>query len=154
LFFPQNAPPDKDGKQATIPCPVTVKDLKGKQYKIILSRPQLKTDPPTSPADDAQKSCAGITPLEILGWCNRTNGPKRVATDDPIKWGFSTPPVLPDNNTHDFNNDDCIGDFFVCGRSDILWRFSNGGVVAWLQLSNLIVRSFGIGTLDPNIWTI
>src|SRR5262249_46304762 len=96
LFFPQNGPPPTE---PTIPCLVTVKDLKGKQYKIILARPKLKTDPPTSPADDAQKSCAGITPLEILGWCNRTNGPNRVATDDPIKWGFSTPPVLPDNNT-------------------------------------------------------
>jgi hypothetical protein len=51
---------------------------------------------------------------------------------------------IPLVDTHDFNGD--------C-KSDILWRYSNGGVAMWLMSSNAIQLFAGLGSLDLN-WQV
>jgi hypothetical protein len=139
------------------PCPVTVKDLKGKAYNINVLRPLLQEG--QDPTTNVAKDCTGVMPPEILGWCNRTNlADKKIKPTDKVIVGLSTPEVLPDNNTHDFNNDPCNDppNFITCGRSDILWRNTLGGVAAWLmgKDGSGIIGLPVFGSLDFNAWTI
>jgi hypothetical protein len=128
-FYPQNA-------TASTPCLVTAKDLKGKQYQLNVVRPIPVTGTPPGP--ELSVTCAGVTPQQIFSWCSRSTWPVLVDTDlDQLKVGITTPPILPDNNTHDFNGD---------GWSDILFRNAiNGQLQVWLQ------RNGGAPLVDANV---
>jgi FG-GAP-like repeat/FG-GAP repeat len=60
-------------------------------------------------------------------------------------WVFAQPPKADKTNTHDFNGD---------GKSDIAWRDSSGNAAVWLMNGAQVLQAGGVGTADPNVWTI
>jgi hypothetical protein len=78
----------------------------------------------------------------FAGWTGACSGTGPCAVT--MTAAQSVAAAFTPTDSHDFNND---------GRSDIVWRDTNGNVAAWLMNGTAIAQSAGIGAA-PLVWVI
>ncbi|MFL6796059.1 MAG: FG-GAP-like repeat-containing protein [Xanthobacteraceae bacterium] len=118
---------------AGYPCTFTAKDLKGAKYQFVI-----QSGPPNLALDTSKCST-----LPNPTWC----GFVQVVTQDSETNFINTRTIDPGPppSTHDFNAN---------GKSDIVWRNSNGQVALWMLDGGLLSSTLLLSSSKDNSWSL